>query len=319
MTPVEALHKLAQLDGRKPAVTEDEDRLFQDARAGKFDRCSFSEACLVAGGVTARATGGSTSTGWTPSRRSARKATAGSKSVADDGARLLHFLHAGPMAKGYKNEQSDLHALLDTGEFNCVSSAVLYTVMGQRLGIDVRAVQVPGTCSPSWSPATGRSTSRRPTPAGSTWTRSGGTGPAQVDRPGSAGARSARRAWPGSSPSTTASTLIRDKRYAESVRANLFALGLDPDSRDAATNLVAALDRWAVDLTEAGKYEKAMAVVSVGRELVPGERAFQRITVRLCDAWAKGIHRPRGLGRRRSGLPARPARAPGRQATAPTS
>src|SRR5262249_2962613 len=90
--PTEALHKLAQLHGRKPPTTADEDRLFQDARSGKFSRTSFSEACLIAGGVTAPHDRKKYLDRLDAIEADARKATAGSKSVAEDGEQLLKFL-----------------------------------------------------------------------------------------------------------------------------------------------------------------------------------------------------------------------------------
>ena len=288
LTPAEGLHKLAQLDGRKPALTADEDRLFQDARTGKFDRCSFSEACLIAGGLATPRDRQKYLARLDAIEADARKAAAGSRSVAEDGARLLQFLHAGPMAKGYRAEQSDLHVLLDHGTFNCVSSAVLYTVMGQRLGIDVRAVQVPGHVF-SVLHTRGRSIDVETTNArGFDLDPFRRDGPANVDRP----TESRREVGPPGLAGMVAYnhgvTLIRAKRYPEGARANLFALGLDPDNPVAAKNLGAALGRWAIDLAAAGKNEKALAVLALGRELVPAEPKFQQAAVELCDAWAKG-------------------------------
>lgn len=287
VAPAEALHKLAQLDGRKPAVTDDEDRLFQDAKAGKFGRYSFSEACLIAGGVTDPSDRKKYLDRLDTIEADARKATAGSKSVAEDGERLLKFLHAGPMAKGYKPLQTDLHTLLDTGTFNCVSSAVLYTVMGQRLGIDVRAVELPQHVFSVLV--------RRGRPIDVETTSAAGfdldpmrrDGPAQVNRP---------REWrrevgpPGLAGIVAYNhgvLLARQRHFAESIRAYLLALGLDPDNKDAARYLVSDFVRWAADLAKGGKCEKALAAVAVGRELAPTEPAFQKFTEELCDAWAQ--------------------------------
>ena len=73
----------------------------------------------------------------------------------------------------------------------------------------------------------------------------------------------------------------------ESARANLLALGLDSRNESAAKNLVVNLNVWAIELTVNRKFEKAMAVVSVGREMVPNETTLREITLVLCDAWAK--------------------------------
>lgn len=51
------------------------------------------------------------------------------------------------MAKGYESEQTSLHTVFDKGRINCVSSAVLYNVVGGRLGWELRALELPGTGS----------------------------------------------------------------------------------------------------------------------------------------------------------------------------
>lgn len=287
VSPVEALCKLADLDGRRPALTDDEDRLFADAKAGKFTRVSFTEACLLAGGVTESRDRKKYMSRLDAIEAEARKATAGSRSVAEDGARLLRFLHAGPMAKGYKTEQTDLHVLLDTGEFNCVSSAALYTVMGQRLGIDVRAVEIPQHVF-SVVVSRGRKIDVETTNArGFDVDPLRRDGPAKADRP----TEKRREVGPPGLAAIVAYNhgvaLGREKRFAESVRANLIALGLDPDNRSAARNVAAGFDNWVVDLTKAGKYEKALAIVSVGRHLAPDGQGFHQMTLAICDTWAK--------------------------------
>jgi tetratricopeptide (TPR) repeat protein len=288
LEPAEAFQKLAHLDGRKPAVTEDEDRLFQDARTGKFGRLSFSEACLIAGGITDPHDRKRYLDRLDALEAQARKVTAGTKSVAEDGARLLKFLHAGPMAKGYKEEQSDLHVLLETGQFNCVSSAVLYTVMGQRLGIDVRAVTVPRHVFSVLVTRDRRIDVETTNARGFDLDPLRRDGPAKADRP-----RDNRREVgpPGLAALVAFNNgvgLIEKKRYPEAVRANTFALGLDPDSPGASKNLVVALGHWMADLAEAGKAEQALDVIATGHELLPKEPKLQRLAVELCDAWAKG-------------------------------
>src|SRR5262249_10584219 len=62
---------------------------------------------------------------------------------AERGDALLRWLHREALSKGYHSTQTDLSVLLDQQSFNCVSSAVIYNIIGQRLGLDVRAIEVP--------------------------------------------------------------------------------------------------------------------------------------------------------------------------------
>src|SRR5262249_39818919 len=134
---------LKKSSGRDLALTRDEAALFAAAQKGKLGKWSFAEAALLASGVTDAAKRKHYLARLDKLEAGARKATAGAKTPFEKGKKLLAFLHAGPMAKGYDRDQSDLSALLDSGKFNCVSSALLYNVLGRRLGLDLRAVEVP--------------------------------------------------------------------------------------------------------------------------------------------------------------------------------
>ena len=287
ITPTEALNQLAQLDGRKPAVTDDEHGLFEDARDGKFDQYSFAEACLIAGFVTDKRDRRKYLDRLDEIEAAARKATRGTKSVAEDGARLLEFLHAGPMARGYKAAQTDLHTLLDTGEFNCVSSAALYTVVGQRLGIDVRAVDLPDHVF-SVLVTRGRPIDVETTsPKGFDADPLREFGPARAFRP--LGER--REVGPPGLAGVLAYNhgvmLAGQKRFAGSIRSYLLALCLDGENRDAARGVIGDLVLWPLELSKDGKHEKAMGVVTVARELAPKEVKFHRVVLLVCDAWAR--------------------------------
>lgn len=285
--PTDALNTLAQLDGRKPAVTDDEHGLFEDARDGKFDRYSFAEACLIAGFVTDRRDRKKYLDRLDEIEAAARKATRGSKSVAEDGARLLEFLHAGPMAKGYRATQTDLHVLLDTGEYNCVSSAALYTVLGQRLGIDVRAVDLPRHVF-SVLVTRGRTIDVETT------SRDGfdadprrDLGPARAFRPTAERRDLGPPGLAGVVALNHGVMLSVQKKYPAAIRSYLLALCLDADNRDAARAVVDDLVVWPLELSKDGKHEKAMAVVTVAREFAPNEAKFHRVTLLVCDAWAR--------------------------------
>lgn len=287
VTPTEALNKLARLDGREPAVTPDEDGLFEDAKDGKFDKYSFADACLIAGRVIRKNDRQKYLARLDAIEVEARKATRGSKSVAEDGAKLLQFLHAGPMNRGYKTDQTDLHVLLETGEFNCVSSAALYTVMGQRLGIDVRAVELPGHVFSVLATRGRKIDVETTSPHGFDPDPLREHGPAHAHRP----TERRREVGPPGLAAVVALNhgiiLAQRNQYAESIRSYLLALSLDPDSPDAARAVVGDFLRWPVELAKAGKHEKAMAVVTVGRELAPTEPRFQPVTLAVVDAWAK--------------------------------
>jgi tetratricopeptide (TPR) repeat protein len=286
VTPAKALNKLAQLDGRNADFTNDEDRLLDDARHGKFDRFSFTEACLIAGGIADPRERKKYLEKLDSIEADARKATAGSKSVAEDGARLLKSLHAGPMAKGYQSEQTDLHVLLDSGKFNCVSSAVLYTVTGQRLGIDVRAVELPEHVFSVLVTRDRKIDVETTASNGFDMDPMRRDGPAKTNRPSAKRREVGPPGLAGIIAFNHGVALARDKRYAESIRAYILAIGLDPDNRDAVTCMVANFDRWTRELAKSKKFEKAMAVVSVRHEISPTATGLREISRAVCVLWA---------------------------------
>lgn len=54
------------------------------------------------------------------------------------GEALLQFLHT--KLKSYVETQTRVDVLIDRGTFNCVSSAVVYMILGRKAGLDVQAV-----------------------------------------------------------------------------------------------------------------------------------------------------------------------------------
>jgi hypothetical protein len=63
--------------------------------------------------------------------------------VSDPAARgeaILAYLHAN-LLKAYREDATTLDGILDSGEFNCVSSAVLYAIAARGLGLDVAGVR----------------------------------------------------------------------------------------------------------------------------------------------------------------------------------
>jgi tetratricopeptide (TPR) repeat protein len=286
VTPLEAFEKVAELDGRTPAVAKDEVALFEDAKDGKFGRFSFADACLIASGVTDPRVRKKYVDRLDEIEVRAREATAGTKSVREDGERLLKFLHAGPMAKGFNPDQTDLHGLLDTGSFNCVSSAALYTVMGQRLGIDIRAVEVPEHVFSVLVTKDGIVDVETTSPLGFDVDPKRPFGEAKVARP----LTQRREVAPSGLAAVVAFnrgvTLGDQKKYIESVRAYLFALGLDPNNHNAVNNVLGTLANWTAELARGKKYEKAMAVISVARVFSPNEPRLILRTEALFDTWA---------------------------------
>lgn len=278
------LQRLEKSSGRKLPLTDDEISLIKDARDGKFDEWSFANACLIASGVT------------DPDKRSAylkkideieadaRKAIDGAKTPFEKGEKLLKFLHAGPMKNGYSTEQTDLHTILDHGTFNCVSSAVLYNVIGRRLGLDLRAIEIldhvfsilydgDRRADVETTNALGFNPSRDPQ-CRDQFKKPGGVvympeKHAKLRREVGETGLAAVIAY------NHGVTLSKDKRFHEALLANFRALCLDPNNPSAIKNALADLTNWPLVLAKEGKYEEALNAIAVALELAPKESGLK--------------------------------------------
>src|SRR5205823_1597931 len=131
-------------------ITPAEQALWADVVNGQFAKRSFAEAALLASGVTDGAKRRAYLNRIDDLEHQARAALAGATTPAQKGEQLLAWLYGptgpiGPVsgASKYVERQSSLAVLLDSGTYNCVSATVAYNVIGRRLGLDVRAVEIP--------------------------------------------------------------------------------------------------------------------------------------------------------------------------------
>lgn len=114
-----------------PAPVGQTAAVIDDAKDGRLDRVDFATAALVASGVP----DGELSA----ARAALVQATARARAQAETqttakkrGDRLLRALHDTVLTR-YQETQSDLRTVLRTGEFNCLSSAVLYLIAADGL------------------------------------------------------------------------------------------------------------------------------------------------------------------------------------------
>ncbi|HEY4232791.1 MAG TPA: hypothetical protein VGM76_05180 [Lacipirellulaceae bacterium] len=125
-------------------MTPDEISLFQDMRSGHATHFSFAEAALITSGVHDSAQRQKYLAQIDEITAGSRDAIANCKTTRAKSRAIMKYLLKGPMKAGYVHGQTLLSVVLDTGTFNCVSSATLFNIVGRRLGIEVGAVSQPG-------------------------------------------------------------------------------------------------------------------------------------------------------------------------------
>lgn len=276
-------------------INEDETSLFKDVGDGKLDRWSLAEAALLSNGILDVDRRKKYLDRLDRVTEQARQAIEDADTPYQKGELLLKWLHANVMKAGYEKHQTDLSVLLDTGKFNCVSSATLYNIIGLRLGLDLRAIEVPDHAFSIQYVGTKH--------ADVETTNASGFNPARDPR---ILQRFTRETGFNYIPERHADkrrevtniglmaltyynhgvTNSENEQYAAALVDYFRALSLDPEFPSAIQNVLSTLHHWSGDLSKAARFEKALNVVSIGLRLAPDDHRFRHNQKALWQAWA---------------------------------
>jgi hypothetical protein len=260
--------------------------LFADASDGKLDESSLLEAALVACGVNQAGALQRYDGKFAELRRELRRQMDETNAVRSAGGNrnaeieqkiraLHHVLHERALVQ-YNAEATDLAATLDTGVYNCASAALLFVGLANEAGLSARGLELPGhvrvvvdadggcfelevTC-PRWQEAM-------------RWQPSGASEIDSANEPG---------------PRREVSELgliamiyynrgidaFEQHLFAAAVAANRRALLLDPSNTAARGNLLAAVNNWALALSDVKRFEEAKSLLEAGLRFDPQHAAF---------------------------------------------
>jgi tetratricopeptide (TPR) repeat protein len=300
-TPAKALDVLARLKSSTAvnlSISSDELSLLGDVKDGHLSKWSFDEAVLLASGVRDAGRRKQYIKQLDALEGKARETTGKATGTLEKGEKLLAFLHdpKGPLAKGYVSRQTDLSAVLDQGTFNCVSSATLYAVLGRRLGLDIRAIEVPEHAFAILYDGTRH--------ADVETTTSSGFDPArdQASRE-QFQAKTGFRYIPDSNRDQRREVseaglvaiiyynhgvgLTEQKRHYEALLAYFRAMSLDREFDSAVKNALASLANWGNELCDGGKFEEAVSVIRTGLELAPKDALLLSNYKAAWQQWAE--------------------------------
>jgi tetratricopeptide (TPR) repeat protein len=263
---------LKDLSAQKSAPAAAELALFADAADNRLDSHSFAEAALIASGVVDSDRRKAYLAQLDGLEAAARKELPDSLPAAARGEKLLQFLHAGPMKKGYSTKQSFLSVLLDSGQFNCVSATVLYNVMAKRLELDARAalvtLHVYSVLEVDGKLIDVETTNRRgfqprdPQVLAELEKTTGQKRGSNRTLVGELGLLAVVYANHGVDEAQAG-------RHYEAALAQFGALALDASNPTARQNAKAAWSNWTLALKKQGEHEKALRVAALGLELAP--------------------------------------------------
>jgi hypothetical protein len=194
----------------------------------------------------------------------------------DQAGAILARLHREILAGGFHERRNDLAQTFVDGRFNCVCSTVLFITIARQLGLDARAVEVPGHvfC---------RLYIEGDPPAGAidveTTVSALGDAPRQFEIGAKGGGRAMERVL----DDTQLVALIlynqgierlEERRFADAVAANLCTLRLDPHSPTARGNLLVSLNNWALNLCRENQFDRAAEVLACGLAVAPDHENF---------------------------------------------
>ncbi|MEX0703640.1 MAG: hypothetical protein WD069_16205 [Planctomycetales bacterium] len=294
----DVLQRLEKNSALKLEISRDEADLFDDAQDGKLERWSFAEAALMASGVPEADRRKKYLAGLDEIEAGARQAVAAARTPFDRGQALLKHLHSGPLAKGYVAKQTNVSTILDEGTFNCVSSAALYNILGRRLDLDARGIEVPDhafsilydgirhadvetTTAGGFNPARDRA-------AQDEFTRL--TGFAYIpDRHRDQRREIGEAGLVAIIYYNHGVELTAEKRYHEALLAYFRAMSLDREFDSAVKNALAVLANWGVELSREKKFEEALNVVGTGLALAPEDATLVNNHKAVWLGWANAL------------------------------
>jgi len=277
---IDVINSLEQIDLTFD-IHSDEIALIEDAQDGQLDNWSFAEASLISSGVYDTDQRALLLQQLDKLTDEARILTANTTSAFDKGRLLLEWLHEDSMSKGYVEAQTDMSEILTNNVYNCVSSATLYNIVGKRLGLDARGIEVPDHAFSILYDGTDHVDVETTTPRGFDPARD--------------------RAAMNEFSETTGYTYINDKHrakrreiddagmvaltyYNHGVRATekddfssalLFyfrALSLDPQNKSAIKNTLAVLGRWSKQEIDEENFVQAVAILDAALSFAPADR-----------------------------------------------
>lgn len=179
---------------------------------------------------------------------------------------VLAWLHRCVLVGRYRADCNDVVVALERGDYNCLTSTVLYVELARRCGLDAVGLEAPGhvLC-------------RVRSPRGNLdvettcaeWLAAG-----QAALPAPQHEAAALRELPAEGLAALVHynrgiELLGQGRYAEALAANQQALALDPRSAAARCNLLATMNNWALELNRRGEQAQALRLLREGRRIAP--------------------------------------------------
>jgi tetratricopeptide (TPR) repeat protein len=269
-----------------------ERQLWDDMSDGQLQELSLLTAALIAGGVdTPAALESYTDRFASIERQWAESIRSGAADPVSRASFLLDWLHRHVLTGQYQPACTELHQTLDSGNFSCVTSTILYRCLAESQGLTTETLSQPGHvfCRyPANPPITIQTTS----PTGIVEPASAAP-PPRTD-----GVASVSHALDRVLTDVQLVAkiyynrgvlLLKRSAYPESLPWLLRASRLDPDDATARGNLLACLNNWAISECHAHRFEQAMQLLDQGKSIAPDCAIFTDNEIYVYYRWAQQL------------------------------
>ena len=296
--------------------------LFQNARNGSWGNFDLFRAALIAEGIrdAERIRAYDARLDALVAEVLAAARTEGNTTPQALTRSLFEAMHREILTGGYSLHCTELSNVMNTGSFNCVSATVLFNVLAEKAGLDVRGLEMPGhalsmvkfadgvamkieTTAPNWfdlqtAQERQMATLQRIAPAPAI------PNPATAQNADAPPPVVAEADLPDNLREINSVQLVATiyynigvdfhakRRFPEAAAANLKALHLDRENEQAWTNLLASLNNWALEFageSRGRRFDIATVILDQGVALDPTYTNFQANQTYVFFYWIRGL------------------------------
>jgi tetratricopeptide (TPR) repeat protein len=289
--------KAAIIEQYSGELTRLEQRLFVDAGDGALDEFSLLAASLIASGENRIENLDRYEKSLARWIQELRPSIDFGQPMEKNAEKVFSFMHRRMLAGGYRLESTDLRAVFDKGQYNCISASVLYCCLADGIGLPCRGLETPGHAMCRVFLPNGRLDVETTCPRWFELMHD----PAQQAEIRENTLGTTRKRAPASfrevTPIQMAAMIyynrgvdfLAEKRFAAAAAVNAKALRLDPRNDTARGNFLATLNNWAIDRCSAGCFTEALGLLHDGMTCDPTYPAFGQNFVFLYHAWSESL------------------------------
>jgi tetratricopeptide (TPR) repeat protein len=295
-----------------------EKALFQDAQDGKWDNFNLFRAAMIAEGERdpAKIKNYEMKLDSILQKIKNKNQNSNNPVAAENLTReIFESLHREIMTRQYDINCTNISRVFETGKFNCVSATVLFNVLGEKAGLNVHALEMPGhalsrvrfagkeidieTTYPDWFKLENKETLAAATTQRVAQSESAVPNPVAGSNAGNKKipdnrteseklaelSKKSREITPVQLIATIyynhGVDLLNEKRFAEAAMLNIKALYLDPENEAAWGNLMVVINNWALELSAGNKtngikrYDLAAILFDQGRYMDASYEKFK--------------------------------------------